>query len=315
MEGCAGWALPIGDDASAFAPVVVNRTARPANRTVKLVVFNARSGARFDGIVACLQRPPLAGADVILLCEADWRLRRSGRREIAADLAAQLGMSFVYAPEFAIGRAAGPATAFLGNAILSSAPLSDVRTITLPSFRLHWTRVKLIGEPRAITATATFHSRPLTLAVAHLNSRADPAARARQMAAMLEGLPRAGRAVIGGDWNTTTMGLGEPRAMALLAARMIARPWRFRYPQRYEPLFELIAGAGFGIDGANVPGKPTFTFTRAVASMLRPKLDWIAYRGVKPIPRSARVVAPRTSILSRRHSDHDFVMCEFAPQP
>ena len=71
-----------------FEPTIVNRPARAAKRTLKTVVFNARTGARFDGILACLRRPPLADADVIMLCEADWRMRRSAGREIAADLAA-----------------------------------------------------------------------------------------------------------------------------------------------------------------------------------------------------------------------------------
>ena len=57
----------------AVRTTIVNRPARAAQRTLKTVVFNARTGARFDGILACLRRPPLADADVIMLCEADWR--------------------------------------------------------------------------------------------------------------------------------------------------------------------------------------------------------------------------------------------------
>ena len=312
-EARTGWAAPIGAYAAAFAPVVGVRTTRPAHGWIKVVVFNARSGARFGGILRCLRQPPLADADLILLCEADWRLRRSGRREFASELAAAMGMNFVFVPEFGRMRTLGPPTAFTGNAILSSVPLSDIRIITMPSFRLRWRRTAMVGEQRAIAATADFHGHQLTVAVAHLNSRTDPVGRSRQMAALIAGLPRTGPAVIGGDWNTTTVGLSERRDLALLVSKMIVQPRRLRYPQRYEPLFDQIAQAGFAVNGANIPGKPTFTFTRAIAPILRPKLDWIAYRGMTPIANSARVVAPRTSLISQRLSDHDFVMCDFVP--
>jgi endonuclease/exonuclease/phosphatase family metal-dependent hydrolase len=292
-----------------FETTIVNRPARAVKRTLKTVVFNARTGARFDGILACLRRPPLADADVIMLCEADWRMRRSAGREIAADLAAALGMSFAYGPEFASRRSSRPGSAFLGNAILSAAPLTDARLIALPDAprrRRSW----LIGQPRALVATTDFGGRPITLAVAHLHSRWHPAGRARQMATVLEGLAPAAATILGGDFNTTTTRLNTSSSIAMVAAQMALHPWRFRYPERYEPLFELLADAGFNIDGANVAGKPTFTFSRMVPPPLRPKLDWIALRGLAPVPGSARVIAASNSSLGKRLSDHDFVMCE-----
>jgi endonuclease/exonuclease/phosphatase family metal-dependent hydrolase len=299
--------------APAFGITIVNRPARAVRSTLKVVVFNARSGARFDGILACLRCPPLADADVILLCEADWRLRRSFNREIAADLAAELGMSFAYGPEFAFRRPSGAPPAFLGNAILSSTPLTDPRTIALPDTRRKGRYANLIGVPRALVATAAFGESKVTVAVAHLHSRWSPAGRARQMAALLDHLPPVGipgSAILGGDFNTTTMRLDSPATMAMVPVRMALRPRRFRYPERREPLFESLSRAGFRIQGANVPGKATFTFSRAVPPALRPKLDWIALRGLEPMPGSARVVAARESFFKPRVSDHDFVMCE-----
>jgi endonuclease/exonuclease/phosphatase family metal-dependent hydrolase len=299
-----------------FGTTVVNRPARAARRTLKAIVFNARSGARFEGILACLRCPPLAGADVIMLCEADWQLRRSFDREIAADLAAELDMSFAYGPEFAIRRPPGVAPSFLGNAILSSVPLADARMIALPTTRMIRRYAHLIGQPRALIASAAFGGRHVTIAVAHLHSRWNPAGRARQMAALLDHLPPAGATgtadatILVGDFNTTTTQIDSPSAMAMVAVRMATRPWRFRYPEPYEPLFADLFRAGFEVRGANVPGKPTFTFHRAIPPPLRPKLDWIALRGLAPIPGSARVVAARDSFFGRRVSDHDFVMCE-----
>ncbi len=294
----------------AFGTTIVNRPARPARGTLKTIVFNARTGAHFDGILACLCRPPLAGADVIMLCEADWHLMRSFDRKFAADLAAELGMSFAYGPEFTVRRPPGAPPAFLGNAILSSAPLADSRTIALPTAGVSRRNVRLIGQPRALIATAMFGGRPLTIAVAHLHSRWTPAGRAQQMAPVLEHLAEADSTILGGDFNTTTTRLATPYDFAMVGARLARRPRRFRYPERYEPLFADLARAGFEVRGANVPGRPTFTFNRAIPPALRPKLDWIALRGLEPMPRSARVVAARESFFGTRVSDHDFVMCE-----
>ena len=303
----------VAAEVSAFGTTIVNRPARPARGTLKAIVFNARTGAHFEGILACLRRPPLADADLILLCEADWHLMRSFDRKFAAELAAELGMSFAYGPEFAMRRPPGAPPAFLGNAILSSAPLADSRTIALPAAGMSRGNVRLMGQPRALIATAAFGGRQLTIAVAHLHSRWTPAGRARQMAPVLEHLAgpgAAGATILGGDLNTTTTGLATAYDFAMIAARIARHPRRFRYPERYEPLFADLARAGFEVRGANVPGRPTFTFNRMIPPPLRPKLDWIALRGLEPIPRSARVVAARASFFGPRVSDHDFVMCE-----
>jgi endonuclease/exonuclease/phosphatase (EEP) superfamily protein YafD len=301
------------DQAPSFATTIVNRRARAIQRTIKTVLFNARSGARFEGILASLRRPPLAGADVIILCEADWRTRRSFNREVAAELAAALELSFVYGPEFAIRRASRTTPSFFGNAILSSTPLRDASMIPMSYSGRNRRNLARVGQPRALVATATFADRPVTIAVAHLDSRWDPDGRRRQMKPVIERLRQpdlAGPMILAGDFNTTTTELETPAAFAMIAAQIAMRPSRFRYPERYEPLFEDLADAGFKIEGANAPGKPTFTFSRAIPRWLRPKLDWIALRGLEPVPGSARVIPARPSFFGRRVSDHDFVMCE-----
>jgi len=67
--------------------------------------------------------------------------------------------------------------------------------------------------------------------------------------------------------------------------------------------------AGFDTAGANVAGTATFTPSRLVPPILRPKLDWLALRGLKPVTGSAAVVPARMSLFSPRFSDHDFIMC------
>jgi endonuclease/exonuclease/phosphatase family metal-dependent hydrolase len=306
--GAAGW--KVAQEIPSFPTTIVNRAARRVNRgTIKTVVLNAQSGVRFEGILACLRRPPLANADVILLCEADSRLLRSFNREVAAELAAELEMSFAYCPEYKVRRQTEAPPAYLGNAILSRVPLDDVRTIALPDWRNRrnsW----LIGQPQGLVAKTVFEGRLVTIVAAHLHSRWHPEGRARQMATLLEGIATCGPTILGGDFNTTTTELTTSVSVAMAALRMGMQPWRFRYPERYEPLFNELAKAGFEIKGANAMGKPTFTFSRVIPPILRPKLDWIALRELATVAGSARVITARESFFSARVSDHDFVMCE-----
>jgi endonuclease/exonuclease/phosphatase family metal-dependent hydrolase len=293
-----------------FAPIIVNRPARARGQTLKLIAFNAWGGRHFDRIVDCLRHPPLDEADVILLSEADWQFRRSGGREVAAELAEALGLSFAYVPEFGIRRPDAPPRSFMGNAILSSSPLGEIILAPIPSFPLRSRIRPLIGGPSGLIASAIFGGRPLMLGVAHLNSRATPAARDGQVGDFIRRLPEQGAAIIGGDFNTTTVGLHDRTAFRRALIQFALEPRRLREPERWEPLFDRLKSAGFSFEGANVPRAPTFAPGRFWPRSLRPKLDWIAARGVAPVPGSARVVAPRRSIFEPRSSDHDFVMCQ-----
>jgi endonuclease/exonuclease/phosphatase family metal-dependent hydrolase len=310
MEQRAASALQTPLAASAFDPIVVNRPARAARPALKVVAFNAHGGRSFDGILRCLRRAPLADADLILLSEADWGLRRSARREIASELAAKLHMSFAYLGEFGFRRGESDIYAFTGNAILSSHPLADVRGVPLPNVRLNWRIRRLVGAPAGLTATITVNHRRITVGVVHMNSRWHPEGRAHQMAEFLAALPSEGPALVGGDWNTTTLDLGSSSALFTEGWRLLLQPARLRTPERYEPLFDRLAQAGFEVRDVNVARKPTFTFSRAIPRILRPKLDWIAHRELRPVPNTAAIIRAQPSILSARVSDHDFVTCE-----
>jgi endonuclease/exonuclease/phosphatase family metal-dependent hydrolase len=293
----------------ALEPLVVNRPASAIGARLKVVAFNAKGGGRMREIIECIRREPLRDADVFLLSEMDWRLKRSATRETAAELAEALGMSFAYQAEFLITRGAH-AESSMGNAILSSRPLIDVRTTPLPNLFLGRRVRRLGGGPAGIAARIVVSGKPVVVSVAHLNSHWDPAGRESQIRQYLEYLPRGEPAVIGGDFNTTTIDLRTNALARRGMIRLIKEPRRLRYPQQWEPLFGRLAAAGFTHEHANVPGRPTFTFTRAVPPFMRPKLDWILVRGVRAVQGSAAVVPARLSIAGRRFSDHDFVVCE-----
>jgi endonuclease/exonuclease/phosphatase family metal-dependent hydrolase len=297
-------------DAHPWGPVVVNRPARTERRLLKVVAFNAHSGRSVERIAKRLRRPPLTNPDVILLSEMDWRMRRSDWRETTAELAADLGMSFAYIGEFAQRPDAGEPVSFVGNAILSNWPLGEVCVLPLAKSGMRRRKLLGLGAPAGLVAKVTVNRHLLALGTAHLNSRWNPDGRAAQLRQYLDGFPPGLPAIIGGDFNTTTVELSSAASFIKVMALSLLRPDRFRNPQRWEPLFERLGEAGFDTAGANVGATPTFTPSRFLPPIVRPKLDWLAVRGIKPIAGSAAVVPARMSWFSPRFSDHDFIMCE-----
>src|SRR5258705_6695637 len=296
-----------------FSPIVANRATRPVRSRIRVVLLNVAGGSQLSVVVDCLKRSPLNDADVILVCEADSGTRRSRRIDVASELAAALDMSCVFVPELGITRGDGEIFAHLGNAILCAQPLDDVVAVAMPSpstppllpgLRSRFVR---IGTPTGFYASARFGRETITLAVAHLNSRCTPAQREVQMATYMASFPSRGRAIFGGDLNTTTTELAGPSSLVGVAARMVASPRRFRAPERHEPLFDRLKERGLEIDGVNVEYRSTFTFSGLIPRMMRPKLDWLAVRGLRPVAGTAAAIAPKQAVFSRRASDPDFV--------
>ncbi len=310
-DGAVSAAIRVYSREHPYPPQVENRRPRGSARPLRVVAFNARGGVHFAGILDCLRREPLASAAIVLLCEVDFETRRSRGRRVAAELANHLGMSVGYVPEFGLVAPTGEPRAYLGNAILSAYPIEDVATIGLPApVKRTFARIKplrAVGGPAALSATIEVGRERLQVCVAHLDSRCAPGGRAFQMEALTANLPGTGRAIIGGDLNTTTTELHTSKAALKFPFQMLLHPGRFRVAERYEPLFGRLREAGFEVGGANVPTDPTFTFSRFIPPIVRPRLDWIALRGIEPVAGSARVVPARTSVFAGRVSDHDFI--------
>ncbi len=124
---------------------------------------------------------------------------------------------------------------------------------------------------------------------------------------MLERFPAGGPAIFGGDLNTTTVELIDPKSARIVLRDMLLNSRRFRHPRKYEPLLARLEAAGLSTRGANAEGRATFTFSRFVPPWMRPKLDWIALRDLKPVDGSACVIRARPGFFAPRVSDHDFI--------
>lgn len=294
--------------------------APPERLTV--IAFNAERGSRFDGICELLSRhPALRGADILLLSEVDWGMARSGNRHVTRDLAAALGLGYVFAIEFlelTKGEAAeldapGENTRSLhGNAILSRWPLTHARVVRLPR-HCSWavgSEVR-IGGRIALLAEVTTAAGAVTLASTHLENRTTPHGRRDQMAAILSAVAGHARVIIGGDLNTSTLDAGQNEQILAVPEYLEADPLRLRNPEPYEPLFADLRNAGFVIDEINPRLVPTNVPLGIQDRTYWLKLDWLFARGLSPASIPAPQVVPAEH-AAVRVSDHDFIVASFA---
>ena len=282
---------------------------------LRIAAWNAE---RLKHIAASAALLRSAGADVALLSEVDVGMARSGNRHTAADLAAALGMGYVYGVEFVelgLGDAretlwhAGQSNraGFHGNAILSRFRLAEAFLVRLDAGGA-WFGAEASAEQRrlggrmALVARIADAPRPLWVVEVHLESRSTPAQRSAQMHLLLDALSeRIGDAacVIGGDLNTLALPRGEVLPEAAL-----------RDPSGDEPLFAAVAEAGFAWARSNTchvtsrtrpDGAPLPPFTR---------IDWLLVRGLTArAPATLPALGPDGLAIS----DHDLVAVDIVP--
>lgn len=133
----------------------------------------------------------LARADVVLLQEMD--------AEGTDELAAFLGMNYVYYPATVHPRTGRD----FGNAVLARWPIAHDHKITLPHVSIY------DGSRRAATcATVMAPLGPVEVCSLHIATRLEllPSARRAQVRAVLEHLRGASRVVMGGDFNSYGLG-------------------------------------------------------------------------------------------------------------
>lgn len=303
----------------------------PAHRDrLRVVAWNIQRGCRLPELILALrEEPTLSAADVVLLSEVDNGMGRSANRNIARELGAALGMHYAFAVSYLVlgddfleNPEGTPNTlALAGAAVLSRFPLGQVVNVNLPELRDKFSsrREKRLGNKRALLAEVLLPEGPLWCAGCHLDSNASPAQRAQQLDALLQKLTELGieRALLGGDFNTTTYDASGPLALLrdlvhkLLVTGFVATVNGYMTPeQRYEqPLFAVLRRHGFSVDGYNDRARGTYNYdvmspyavaklhskvgrllTRWLQRRLRPwqgivpaRLDWFAGRGITPI--------------------------------
>jgi len=341
-----------GDRAAAAPPLAAPSVKKG---TLRAVAWNIQRGARLDDLRRAVVAPPFADADVFLLSEVDVGLGRSGNRNVARELAEVLGMSYAFGVSYlALTDDFGEnpdrlenTLGLSGAAVLSRHPIGRVENIDLPEIRDKFrSSEKRLGKKRALLAEIAHPTGPLVVAACHLDSNASPAQRARQLGGILDSVERTGvtRALVGGDFNTSTYDVSSTLALArdlvhkLLITGFRATVDNYLTPEkRYEqPVFELLRARKFSVDGFNDRAAGTYFYdltdpyvldrsqklvgrllTRLLVRLLRPwngcvpaRLDWFAGRDVTPV--AAAVERPRAASDGRPLSDHSAVIVDVA---
>lgn len=179
-----------------------------------LVNWNIERGVRRSEILEAL-RGPLA-ADLYLLQEVDLNTRRAGYRNVAEDLARELGMNYVFGTEFeelAQGRSDQPA--FQGQAVLSRFPIAQTRALRfrhqLHNWGPRWVPCWSWLQPRrggrmALMVEIQLGDHTLVIYNTHLESKANDSERAQQIREILEDIQAHYDAdtpqIVAGDLNT-----------------------------------------------------------------------------------------------------------------
>ena len=191
------------------------KAARPAKPAYRVVAWNLERGIEHEGqLEEFRSHPYLSSADIFLLTETDVGMARSGNRNIARELARELGLDYAFAPCYLnLSKGAGIESeaagenelGLHGNAILSRYPILNPRSIALGNGRDKMRgREKRLGQQTAVFAEIDLPGLEVTACAVHLDAQSSQRHRRDQMAAVIEGLPPSGPTLIGGDWNTTT---------------------------------------------------------------------------------------------------------------
>ena len=249
--------------------------------------------------------------DILLLTETDVGMARSGNRHTTRDLAAALGMGYAYGVEFlelGLGddrervwhQGETNAVGFHGRARL---PIRDVALIRLDDGAAWWIDAwgdqRRLGWRMAIAATVETANGPILAVAVHLESKSDADDRARQMARLLAAVEaRAGDmpVVIGGDLNTKDL-------LELDAGEWLAGP------QAREPLFAMMAAAGFDWLGANTAHATLRSRPDGTPPPPYCRIDWLFARGLAASgPRTVPALDGAGSAIS----DHDLIVADFS---
>jgi endonuclease/exonuclease/phosphatase family metal-dependent hydrolase len=190
--------------------------AFPSNgrlRSIRIATWNIERGVELPRIGSELAQN---AADLLLLQEVDWNAARSGRLDVAKELADRLRMNLSYAIEFEELSQERGGKAFIGQATLTRLPIRASRVLRFERQSGFWKphdwipssiplMQRRLGSRIALITELEFAGQPLVVYNAHLESRSMGSLQSEQLDEMLADLkryPPETPVIIGGDLNT-----------------------------------------------------------------------------------------------------------------
>jgi endonuclease/exonuclease/phosphatase family metal-dependent hydrolase len=293
-----------------------------ASLPVRILFWNMERGRYPNRASALLKKyDPM----VVLLAEMDIGMARTDQRNTIADLALRMRAGYLFATEFvelAIGDESEQAAkggaenrcGLHGNGIVSPLGLSETRRIRLERsgrwFFAPWQGQRRIGGRVAVAAKTMIGDTPLILVSVHIESHSNPAERAAETAVLMHALDDAygteAPVLIGGDFNTNTIGNRDGEGDDFEARHHLAaeEPGRFRHPESHEPLFDVAMQRGYDWLGCNAAGIATQRRKPGAPAPPLGKLDWFFSRHLEV---SDPEVIPAVDAQGAILSDHDII--------
>ena len=268
-----------------------------------------------------------AAADVVLLCEMDLGMARSGQHHTTRRLADALGLGYVFGVEFVelgLGDArerkwhAGDENrqGLHGGAILAGRELDRPALIRIDAGGTWFDGSR--DEPRiggriAVAGKLEVGGQSVAFVSTHLESHSDPDDRAKQTRALLDAMDDYhgdGPVILGGDFNTTSASFlalnGDPGKKELERAD----PSRFLLPVPHEPLFEVLRARGYDWAACNTAHATQRTRPDGTPEPPHGRIDWFFTRGL--VSREPATIAAIDS-AGTAISDHELIAVTIAP--
>ena len=190
----------------------LSNVTEPANG-LKLLDWNIERGLQFSGIVRAIgsERP-----DICILQEVDLNAHRTGRRNVAEELAQMFQLNYVFGVEFQeLGQGARDEPAYHGQALLSALPIHSARILRFvnqsdfwqPSWYLpNWPMFqRRRGGRMALVSEIGLGGATLVVYNVHLESRGQEGLRLLQLEEILGDAKRFRpeiSVILAGDFNT-----------------------------------------------------------------------------------------------------------------
>lgn len=297
---------------------------RSPGHALRVAFWNAERAKYLEASAAVLRA---VNADVVLLCEMDLGMARSGQHHTTRWLADALGLGHIFGVEFVelgLGDArerswhAGEENreGLHGGAILAGRELDRPVLIRIDAGGAWFDGRR--DEPRiggriAVAAKTEVAGVSVAFVSTHLESHSDPDDRARQATALLDAVDvyhGDGPVVLGGDFNTTSASFHALNVDPGRRELACADPGRFLYPVPYEPLFEVLRARGYDWTACNTADVTQRTRPDGTPEPPHGRIDWFFTRGL--LARDPATIAA-VDRAGTAISDHELLAVTIAP--
>jgi len=182
---------------------------------ITVVCWNIQYGKNFDEILSIIKSD--LGADVYILQEVDKDTRRAGSRDIAKDLADNIGVNYEWAEEFQeLKQNNGNANAYTGQAVLSKFEIRTIKNLYFRHQPINWSPSILNprswfqprnGKRMAQIIELTTEDEKIIIANAHMESGLadiDIVPQMKELIKYLDDNHPESLTIVAGDFNTST---------------------------------------------------------------------------------------------------------------